>query len=126
MDDKKTDEAAKKYAKEKEKICKELAEKHKSAISLCNWVTVNPDAAFKDGIDWLLNNLWHPANEIPCEGKYIVVEYNIAGTFKDYISFKRLEGFIGYDWIPYSKSARVARWLYIEDLLPKEVNNERT
>lgn len=79
---------------------------------------------FKVGAKWAINeflkDLWHPASEIPCEGKYLVVEYNVTDTIKDYLSFKRLEGYIGWNWIPYCKSANVTQWLYIDDLLPKE------
>lgn len=79
---------------------------------------------FKVGAHWAINeflkDLWHPASEIPCEGKYLVVEYNVTDTIKDYLSFKRLEGYLGWNWIPYCKSANVTRWLYIDDLLPKK------
>ena len=79
---------------------------------------------FIDGAKWAINeflkDLWHPASEIPCEGKYLVVEYNITDTIKDYLSFKRLEGYLGWNWIPYCKSANVTQWLYVDDLLPKK------
>ena len=79
---------------------------------------------FKAGAKWAINeflkDLWHPASEIPCEGKYLVVEYNVTDTIKDYLSFKRLEGYLGWNWIPYCKSANVTQWLYIDDLLPKK------
>lgn len=85
---------------------------------------INKLLAFKDGAKWAINeflkDLWHPASEIPCEGKYLVVEYNVTDTIKDYLSFKRLEGYLGWNWIPYCKSANVTQWLYIDDLLPKE------
>ena len=85
--------------------------------------------AFMEGAKWAINeflkDLLHPASEIPCEGKYLVVEYNVTGTIKDYLSFKRLEGYLGWNWIPYCKSANVTQWLYIDDLLTKEVSNER-
>lgn len=85
---------------------------------------INKFLAFKDGAKWMqeefLKDLWHPASEIPCEGKYLVVEYNVTDTIKDYLSFKRLEGYLGWNWIPYCKSANVTQWLYIDDLLLKE------
>ena len=80
--------------------------------------------AFMEGAKWAINeflkDLWHPASEIPCEGKYLVVEYNITDTIKDYLSFKRLEGYLGWNWISYCKSANVTQWFYIDDLLPKK------
>ena len=82
------------------------------------------EEGFKEGANWAINDflkdLWHPASEIPCEGKYLVVEYNVTDTIKDYLSFKRLEGYLGWNWIPYCKSANVTQWLYIDDLFPKE------
>ena len=79
---------------------------------------------FKAGARWAINeflkDLWHPASEIPCEGKYLVVEYNVTDTIKDYLSFKRLEGYLGWNWIPYCKSANVTQWLYVDELLPKK------
>ena len=82
---------------------------------------------FRHGAKWAINeflkNLWHPASEIPCEGKYLVVEYNITDTIKDYLSFKRLEGYLGWNWIPYCKSANVTQWLYVDDLLSKKGDN---
>lgn len=79
---------------------------------------------FKAGAKWTINeflkDLWHPTSEIPCEGKYLVVEYNATDTIKYYLSIKRLEGYPGWNWIPYCKSANVTQWLYIDDLLPKE------
>lgn len=77
--------------------------------------------AFKEGANWAINeflkDLWHPASEIPCEGKYLIVEYNITDTIKDYLSLKRENGYIGWDWISHCKNSSVTRWLYIDDLL---------
>ena len=82
---------------------------------------------FKAGTKWAINeflkDLWHPASEIPCEGKYLVVEYNITDTIKDYLSFKRLEDYLGWNWISYCKSANVTQWLYVDDLLSKKGDN---
>lgn len=68
--------------------------------------------AFEAGAKWAINeflkDLWHPASEIPCEGKYLVVEYNVTDTIKDYLSFKRLEGYLGWNWIPYCKCNSMA------------------
>lgn len=78
---------------------------------------------FKQGAKWAINeflkDLWHPASEKPCEGKYLIVEYNIIDTIKDYLPLKRENGYIGWDWISHCKSSNVTRWLYIDDLLPE-------
>lgn len=81
------------------------------------------------GAKWAINefikNLWHPASEIPDEGKHLIVEYSITDTIKDYVSLKRLDNsYIFWDWVSYFESANVTRWLYIDDLLPKEGGNK--
>lgn len=122
IDKKKIGKAAKKYAKEKEKICKKIAEKYKSATSIGNWVTVNPDAAFEDGIDWFLKNLWHDIfNErIPC-GKMVIVEY----TFEGGIYYRSLKIPDDIQWVRgFSNEKRLRRWLYVDDLLPKEEHEQ--
>lgn len=90
---------------------------------------IDLSCGFKEGAHWaieqFLKDLWHHSSEIPHEGKYLVVEHNITDTIKEYISFKRLDGYVGYDWVPYCKSSRVARWLYVDDLLPKKKGGEK-
>lgn len=76
------------------------------------------------GAKWVqeefLKDLWHPASEIPSEGKHLIVEYSITDTIKDYASLKRLDNsYIYWNWVSYFESANVTRWLYIDDLLPK-------
>lgn len=75
---------------------------------------------FQRGYNRALKDLWHPASEIPSEGKHLIVEYSITDTIKDYVSLKRLDNsYIYWDWVSYFESANVTRWLYIDDLLPK-------
>ena len=81
------------------------------------------------GAKWMqeefLKDLWHPASEIPSEGKHLIVEYSITDTIKDYASLKRLDNsYIYWDWVSYFESANVTRWLYIDDLFPKEGGNQ--
>lgn len=85
--------------------------------------------SFKAGAKWMqeefLKGLWHPASEIPSERKHLIVEYSITDTIKDYVSLKRLDdNYICWDWTSYFESANVTRWLYIDDLLPKEGGNQ--
>lgn len=111
IDDKKIVEASEKYAKEMEETCKELAEKYKSATSLCNWVTVNPEAAFQDGINWFLKNLWHPAIEKPRRNTIYLAQIGNC-AFDTFFDSK--------NWENFSKGNYITRWLYINDLLPKK------
>ena len=106
------------------KKIEDAAKQHSEESYISDYFQACYKDAFMEGAKWAINeflkNLWHPASEIPCEGKYLVVEYNITDTIKDYLSFKRLEGYLGWNWIPYCKSANVTQWLYVDDLLPKK------
>ena len=110
-----------------DKKIEDAANQHSEESYISDYFQACYKDAFMEGAKWMqeefLKNLWHPASEIPCEGKYLVVEYNITDTIKDYLSFKRLEGYLGWNWIPYCKSANVTQWLYIDDLLPKRGDN---
>lgn len=44
---------------------------------------------FRRGYNRALKDLWHPASEIPSEGKPLIVEYSITDTIKDYASLNR-------------------------------------
>lgn len=109
IDNKKIEETAKQHAEE--------------AFITRYWQAIYMEG-FMGCAKWIqeefLKDLWHPASEIPREGKYLVVEYNVTDTIKDYLSFKRLEGYLGWNWIPYCKSVNVTQWLYIDDLFLKE------
>ena len=106
------------------KKIEDAAKQHSEESYISDYFQACYKDAFMEGAKWAINeflkNLWHPASEIPCEGKYLVVEYNITDTIKDYLSFKRLKGYLGWNWIPYCKSANVTQWLYVDDLLPKK------
>ena len=109
------------------KKIEDAAKQHSEESYISDYFQTCYKDAFMEGAKWAINeflkDLWHPASEIPCEGKYLVVEYNITDTIKDYLSFKRLEGYLGWNWIPYCKSANVTQWLYVDDLLPKKGDN---
>ena len=110
-----------------DKKIEDAAKQHSEESYISDYFQACYKDAFMGGAKWVTNeflkDLWHPASEIPCEGKYLVVEYNITDTIKDYLSFKRLEGYLGWNWISYCKSANVTQWLYIDDLLPKKEDN---
>ena len=78
---------------------------------------------FKDGARWAINeflkDLWHPVSEEPREFIEILAKVKITESIKTYISFKRNDALFK-NWNVYSSSANITRWLYIDDLLPKE------
>lgn len=84
---------------------------------------INKLLAFKAGAEWAINeflkNLWHPASEKPREFAEVLAEAKITESIKTYISFKRNDALFK-NWDAYSSGANITRWLYIDDLLPKE------
>lgn len=101
----------------------------KAASELCDYGSIHDSEyrieGFKKCAKWMqeefLKDLWHPASEIPSEGKPLIVEYSITDTIKDYASLKRLNNsYVYWDWVSYFESANITRWLYIDDLLPKK------
>lgn len=80
-------------------------------------------AAFIYSAKWMqeefLKNLWHPASEEPREFAEVLAEAKITESIKTYISFKRNDALFK-NWDAYSSGANITRWLYIDDLFPKE------
>lgn len=74
---------------------------------------------FTKGAKWMqeefLKNLWHPTDEQP-EGydEWILLHYNVGNYYSlaQVKDFKSWEGFV--------KRAPIEKWLYIDDLFPKE------
>ena len=79
--------------------------------------------AIKLGAEWAINelikNLWHPASEEPREFAEVLAEAKITESIKTYISFKKNDALFK-NWNAYSSGANITRWLYVDDLLPKE------
>lgn len=75
------------------------------------------------GAKWMqeefLKDLWHPASEEPREFAEVLAEAKITESIKTYISFKRNDSLFK-NWDAYSSGANITRWLYIDDLFPKE------
>lgn len=83
--------------------------------------------SFKEGAKWAINeflkDLWHPASEKPREFAEVLAEAKITESIKTYISFKRNDALFK-NWDAYSSGANITRWLYIDDLFPKEGGNQ--
>lgn len=80
-------------------------------------------AGFEAGAKWAVNefikDLCHPASEEPREFAEVLAEAKITESIKTYISFKKNDALFK-NWDAYSSGANITRWLYIDDLLPKE------
>ncbi|MFR4399121.1 MAG: hypothetical protein ACLT4A_11180 [Anaerobutyricum soehngenii] len=83
--------------------------------------------AFKKGINWFLDNLWHNTSEVPDKRKYIIVEYSNKKVSRDafapYDIHWLYKDFTGEPWKQLIKNEKITRWLYIDDLFPKEGGN---
>lgn len=81
---------------------------------------------FKDGAQWAINeflkNLWHPISEEPRKDVSIMVEtHNDKNMF--YYVWNRWQDNFYPSWTDAVLCSRVSRWLYIDDLFPKEGDN---
>lgn len=77
---------------------------------------------FKEGAKWaiskFLKDLWHDVfkEDIP-RGKRVIVEY----TFKGGIYYRSIEIPGDIQWVRgFSNEKRLRRWMYVDDLFPKE------
>lgn len=83
-------------------------------------------AGFEAGAKWaiseFLKNLWHDIfNERIPPGKRVIVEY----TFKGGIYYRSIEIPGDIQWVRgFSCEKRLRRWLYVDDLFPKEEHEQ--
>lgn len=102
-----------------------------AASKLCDYGSIHDSGyridGFKKGVNWaieqFLKDLWHPASEEPKEFTEVLAEAKITESIITYISFKKNDNLFK-NWAAYSSGANITRWLYIDDLLPKEGDKE--
>ena len=84
------------------------------------------------GAKWAINelfkNLWHPASEKPADNEDILVESTFGSTSYElslgmYYCIDECDEYHGDSWEVQAAKQRVTRWLYVDDLLPKEGGN---
>lgn len=84
------------------------------------------EEGFKEGAEWasmkFLKDLWHDIfNERIPRGKMVIVEY----TYKGGIYYRSLKMPDDIQWVRgFSNEKRLRRWLYVDDLLPKEEHEQ--
>lgn len=83
---------------------------------------------FRHGAKWATNeflkNLWHPASEEPRKDVSIIVEtHNDKNMF--YYAWNRWQDNFYPSWTDAVLCSRVSRWLYVDDLFPKEGGGEQ-
>ena len=89
------------------------------------WICLRGKDSFKEGAKWAINeflkDLWHPASEEPKKGSTIIYE-NHSKNGNTYFYIESIECLLDSfnSWSNFTKFMRVPRWLYIDDLFPKE------
>lgn len=107
IDDKKTEEAARRYS--------EVTDCDKQEALLI-------EEGFTEGAKWAINEflkeLWHQTDEQP-QGydEWILLHYNVG----NYYSLAQVKDF--KSWKGFVERAPIDKWLYIDDLFPKEGGN---
>ena len=87
------------------------------------------EEGFICGAKWMqeefLKDLWHPASEEPRKDVSIIVETHNDKNMFYYVWNRWQDNFYPF-WTDAVLCSRVSRWLYIDDLFPKEGGeNER-
>lgn len=108
IDDKKIEEAAFDLYKKNSKL---------------DFVSSESVEGFKEGAKWMqeefLKDLWHPASKEPRKDVSIIVEtHNDKNMF--YYVWNRWQDNFYPSWTDAVLCSMVSRWLYIDDLFPKE------
>ena len=82
---------------------------------------------FRHGAKWaiqeFLKDLWHPAEEEPKKNRLVLTDTRSIMD-KDHVCWTTVKltenGYIR-NWSNYAKVTKITRWLYLDDLFPKEV-----
>lgn len=113
IDEKKITKASKDFCKslEAERKAIQQAELDKGAQFACTFI--RPEVAFKAGINWFLDNLWHDASEEPKENHDILIE-SLNGTYTEYAAYRHNSAQL---WSEFVDRSHTTRWFYINDLL---------
>ena len=85
---------------------------------------------FRHGAKWaiqeFLKDLWHPAEKEPKKNRLVLTDTRSIMD-KDHICWTTVKltenGYIR-NWNNYAKVTKITRWLYLDDLLPKEGGEE--
>lgn len=118
IDDKKIDAAANKH------IETEYARYNSGKVEE-EMICLRGKDSFKEGAKWAINeflkDLWHPASEEPKKVKNLLLETTYEYGKPIYHLIKYMpNGNNVCAWREWYKGAHISRWLYIDDLLPKE------
>ena len=71
--------------------------------------------AFRDGVEWFKEAIWHDAKEEPEEHKFIVTQWLHEGE----ICYEADRTQPKVDWQNHVVDNNIIKWCYVEDLLTK-------
>ena len=99
------------------KKIEEAAKQHSEESYISGYFQACYKDAFINGAKWMqekfLKDLWHPASEEPKKGHVFLYKT----IFKEYGLNQIING---NEWKYIIKYQKATKWLYIDDLLPKE------
>ena len=72
--------------------------------------------AFRDGVEWFKEAIWHDASEEPEFNKRILVQHK---TLMEEVGFHLDTHVSTYPWELNVRDLRITKWCYLADLLPK-------
>lgn len=118
IDEKKIEEAARKYAFNKyDSTDDEIEDTYTEELQM----------AFEAGINWFLDNLWHRYDEVPRNdySQVVLIRGNNQALptildMNDLMDNSEGEGDYECLWKGIVKTHQIKKWFYIDDLLPKE------
>ena len=109
IDDKKIEKAAYRFA---------TSQTHGELLALIDGYK----EGYKDAINEFIKDLWHPADEEPKKNRLVLTDTRSIMD-KYYICWTTVKltgnGFVR-NWSNYAKVTKITRWLYLDDLFPKE------
>lgn len=71
--------------------------------------------AFRAGVEWFKNTLWHDAKDVPEIHKGILVQWKYKGRICYETNLTERE----YDWQYTVIAYNIIKWCYLADLFPK-------
>lgn len=74
--------------------------------------------AFKAGVDWFRNALWHPASEVPEKNKTLLLQY-AKNYYLDIIGYVEDKYDEAEPWQQTVNKFNIFKWCYIDDLFKK-------
>ena len=97
------------------KKIEDAAKQHSEESYISGYFQACYKDAFIDGAKWMqeefLKDLWHPADEMPNENNEVICVDKDSRT----ITYNGI-----VNWWAFCRTHDVTHWLYVDDLLPKE------